>query len=100
MKKKTPITRKSAIRYRAAKTKAGKSRILTAATGYNRKYAIGIPGSEGKTKLLRLEGKPVKARITRKTGKNPVCQKYYGPPVLYAGGSFSGVCAGGARFPS
>jgi hypothetical protein len=84
MKEKRPITREFAIRYRAARTKAGKSRILTdftAVTGYNRKYAIGILGSEGKTKLLHLEGKPVKARITHKTGKKRVYQKYYDPDV-------------------
>jgi hypothetical protein len=64
MKERRPITRAFAVRYRAAKTKAEKSRILTSfvpVTGYNRKYAIGILGSEGTTKLIRLDGKPVAA---------------------------------------
>ena len=84
MKERKPVTREFAVRYRAAGTKTEKSRILTdfvSASGYNRKYAIGILGSEGKTKLLRLNGKLVKARITHHTGKKRVYEKYYGPDV-------------------
>jgi hypothetical protein len=46
MKEKKPITRDFAARYRAAKSKAEKSGILTeftTLTGFNRKYAIGTP---------------------------------------------------------
>jgi hypothetical protein len=84
MKEKRPIIREFAVRYRAARTKAEKSGILTEFTtvsGFNRKYAIGILGSEGKTKLLRMDGKLVKARITHKTGTKRVYQKRYGPDV-------------------
>jgi hypothetical protein len=84
MKEKRPITREFAVRYRAARTKAEKSRILTdftAATAFNRKYAIGILNGEGKTKLLRLDGKLIKTRITHKTGNRRVYEKRYGPDV-------------------
>jgi transposase InsO family protein len=84
MKERRPLTREFAVRYRAARSKAEKSRILTgfvSASGYNRKYAIGILGSEGKTKLLRLGGELVKARITGHTGKKRVYNKRYGPDV-------------------
>ncbi|MDR2158793.1 MAG: transposase, partial [Treponema sp.] len=66
MKERKPVIRECAVRYRAAKIKPEKSKALDdfiAFTGYNRKYAIGILGGEGKTKILRLRGKPVKARI-------------------------------------
>ncbi|MDR2020892.1 MAG: transposase, partial [Treponema sp.] len=82
MKERKPLTREFAVRYRAAQLKVEKSKILDdfiSATGYNRKYAIGILGGEGKTKLLHLNGKPVKAHITHKTGKKRVYTKRYGP---------------------
>jgi hypothetical protein len=74
MKEKKPIIREFALRYRAARTKAEKSRILTGfttatATAFSRKYAIGILNSEGRTMLLRLDGKLLKARVTHKAGK-------------------------------
>jgi hypothetical protein len=50
-----------------------KSAVLTEfipATGFNRKFAVGIPGGEGKAKLLRLNGNLAKARITRLTRKS------------------------------
>jgi hypothetical protein len=84
MKEKRPITREFAIQYRAATSKAEKSRILTGfttATGFNRKYAIGILNGEGRTKLLRLDGTLVKVHITHRTGKKRVYEKRYGPDV-------------------
>jgi hypothetical protein len=84
MKERKPITREFVVRYRAAKTKAEKSRIFTdftIATAFNRKYAIGILGSEGRTMLLRLDGKLLQARVTHKTGKKRVYEKRYGPDV-------------------
>jgi hypothetical protein len=84
MKERKPTIRESAVRYRAARTKAGKSRILTGftiATGFNRKYATGILGSEGRTRLLRLDGKLVKTCITHKTGKKRAYEKRYGLDV-------------------
>jgi hypothetical protein len=52
-----------------------------AAAGYNRKYAIGLLGAEGKTKLFRLNGRLFKARVTHKTGNKRVYEKQYGPDV-------------------
>jgi hypothetical protein len=72
MKERKPVTREFAVRCRAVKTKIEKSKVpddFITVTGYNRKYAIGILGGGGKTNILRPHGKPVKARITRKTGK-------------------------------
>jgi hypothetical protein len=82
MKEQKPLAREFAVRYRAAQLKVEQSKILdgfVSATGYNRKYAIGILGGEGKTKFLRLNGNPVKAHITHKTGKKRVYTKRYGP---------------------
>jgi hypothetical protein len=94
-----PIAREFAVRCRAAETKAEKSRILTdftAAAAFNRKYAIGILGSGGKTKLLRLNGKLVKARLTHKTRKKRICEKYYGPDaaacIIRLWEFFKGMC--------
>jgi hypothetical protein len=99
MNEKKPITREFAVQYRAARTKAEKSRILTdftTAVGFNRKYAIGILNSEGKTRFLCLNGKPVKARITHKTGKKRVYTKRYGPDtavcVIRLWEFFNGMC--------
>jgi hypothetical protein len=99
MKERKPLTREFAIRYRAANIKVEKSKILDdfiSATGYNRKYAIGMLGSEGKTKLLLLNGKPVKARITHKTRKKRVYTKRYGPDtaacVVRLWDFFKGMC--------
>jgi hypothetical protein len=69
---KRPITREFAVRYRVAKTKAKKSRILTdfiIATAFNRKYAIGILGSEGRTRFLLLEGNRSKPTSPTRPGK-------------------------------
>ena len=84
MKERKPVIREFAAHYRAAKTKAEKSKALDdfiAATGYNRKYAIGVLGSEGKTKLLRLNGKLLKVSVTHRTGKKRVYAKCYGLDV-------------------
>jgi hypothetical protein len=102
MKERKPVTREFALRYRAAKNKPEKSKVLNdfiAAAGYNRKYAISILGAERKTKLLRLNGTLLKARVTHKTGKKRTYKKYYGPDVA-ACGSFSTACAGAVWSPS
>ncbi|MDR2186112.1 MAG: hypothetical protein LBO80_10700 [Treponema sp.] len=72
MKERKPVVREFAVHYRAANTRPEKSKVpddFITTTGYNRKYATGILGGGGKTKILRLYGKPVKARISHKTGK-------------------------------
>ncbi|MDR2245425.1 MAG: hypothetical protein LBE17_01925 [Treponema sp.] len=99
MKERKPLVREFAASYRAAQSKVEKSKILNdfiSAAGYNRKYAIGIPGGEGKTKLLRLNGKLVKAHITHKTGKKRVYTKRYGPDtaacVVRLRDFFKGMC--------
>jgi hypothetical protein len=99
MNERKPIIREFAVRYRAAKAKTEKSAILTEFiifTGFNRKYAIGILGSEGKTKLLRLNEKPVKALITHKTRKKRVYEKQFGPDitacVMKLWEFFNGMC--------
>jgi transposase InsO family protein len=84
MHERKPLTRDFAVRYRTAKTKAEKSKILTdftSITGFNRKYAIGILNSEGKTTLLHLNGKFVKAHIAHKTRKKRIYEKRSGPDV-------------------
>jgi hypothetical protein len=48
MKERKPLAREFAVRYRAAHIKVEKSKILDdfiSATGYNRKYAVGILNS-------------------------------------------------------
>jgi hypothetical protein len=99
MKERKPLVREFAIRYRAANIKVEKSKILDdfiSATGYNRKYAIGILDSEGKTKLLLLKGKPVKAHITHKTRKKRVYTRRYSPDttacVVRLWDFFKGMC--------
>jgi transposase InsO family protein len=99
MKERKPVTREFAVRYRAAGTKAEKPCILSGfvpATGCSRKYAIGIPGSEGTAKLLRLNGELAKARITRNTGKKRAYEKQYGPDaavcVIRLREFFKGMC--------
>jgi hypothetical protein len=57
MKERKPITREFAVRYRTAKTRPEKSQVpddFITATGYSRKYTIGILGGGGKTKILCL----------------------------------------------
>jgi hypothetical protein len=93
MKEKQAVTREYAPRYRKAEKKA-KSALLNEfirLTGYHRKSAVRLLNAqpvrqvlvygEGKTKLLRLRGKPVKARISHKTGKKRVYEKRYSPEV-------------------
>jgi hypothetical protein len=99
MKERNPLAREFAVRYRAAQLKVEKSQILDdfiSVTGDNRKYAIGILGGEGKTKLLHLNGRPVKAHITHKTGKKRVYTKRYGPDttacVVRLWNFFKGMC--------
>jgi hypothetical protein len=99
MKERKPVVREFAVLYRAVKIKIEKSKVLDdfiTSIGYNRKYAIGILGGEGKTKTLRLYGKPVKARITHKTGKRRVYEKRYDPDaaacVVRLWEFFNGMC--------
>jgi hypothetical protein len=99
MRERRPITREFAARYRAAKTKAEKSRILTnftaAAAGFNRKYAVGILGDEGRTMFLRLDkNRPKLASPTRPEKR--VYGERYGPDVvvcaIYGCGVSQGMC--------
>jgi hypothetical protein len=99
MKERKPFTREFAARYRAAQSTVEESTMLDdfiSAAGYNRKYAIGILGGEGKIKLLCLNGKPVKAHITRKTRRKRAYKKRYGPDtaacVVRLGDFFRGMC--------
>jgi hypothetical protein len=99
VKERRPITREAASRCRAAKGKAAKSEILDGfinTAGYNRKYAVGILNGGGKTKLLRLDGKPVKARITHRTGRKRIYEKRCGPDaaacVIRLWEFFRGMC--------
>jgi hypothetical protein len=85
----------------AAKGKAAKSKTLDGfikTAGYNQKYAAGILNSEGKTKLIRLNGKLVKAPLTHKTGKNQAYEKYCGPDaaacIIRLWKFFKGMCGG------
>jgi hypothetical protein len=78
------LTEEKARRYRGAKSRKEKSRILDdfiADTGYHRKCAISILNGEGEIKLLSINGKPVKARISHKTRGTRVCKSRYDEPV-------------------
>ncbi|MDR1986815.1 MAG: hypothetical protein LBP88_07590 [Treponema sp.] len=78
MKEQKPIIREFAVRYGVVQTKPEKSRMLTDftnRTGFNQKYAIGILTSEGKTELLHLNRKLLKAQSIHKTRKKRVSKK-------------------------
>jgi len=78
------LTAEKARQYREAKTRKDKGRILDAFiddTGYHRKYAISILNGEGKVKMLTIDGKPVKARVSHKTRKKRIYKRYYDKPV-------------------
>ncbi|MHB9293332.1 hypothetical protein Holit_02453 [Hollandina sp. SP2] len=73
MKERKPVIQEFALRYRAAKPKAEKTKALDdfiATTGYIRTYGIAILGGQGKTNRLNLNGKRLKAPITHRIGKS------------------------------
>jgi hypothetical protein len=76
------LTREFAVGYWTKKAKVGKFRLLTefiSAARFNRKYAIGILSSKGRTTLLRLNGKLVKTHILHNTWNKRIYEKRCGP---------------------
>ena len=98
MKHKQALADVTGPRYRKAK-KAGKGVILDEfcqSSGYNRKYAITLLRNAGKTQLRRINGKTVKVKITARTRRKRVYQRYYGKDVetavLAIWRFFQGIC--------
>ncbi|GHU52471.1 integrase [Bacilli bacterium] len=98
MKQRQALADVTGPRYRTAK-KARKSVILDEfcqSSGYNRKYAITLLRNAGKAQLRQINGKTVKVKITARTRRKRVYQRYYGKDVetavLAIWRFFQGIC--------